>query len=461
MLAALLQAGAHAQTGPEPACTITGTARAGHTPLPGVVLSVTSAENQTVDLGSSGHDGSYAMKVPGPGHYTLKGELLAFAPISREFVVDEATCQLRIDLEMALASRAPMPTAPAAGPVPLHHAASLQASSHPLRSGQRLQPFQGLALLLDHAGLAREDAGWTATESAAQPLLPPGFSPETSSESVTTLGSAQAASESFSGPGADGLQRLKNQFGEGRDQLRGSLSQSFATSGLDSAPFPINGRATQKPNYFQQHFAATIGGPFAIPIPMGVSAPTFFFFNYNGTRQSSPYDRYSSVPTQAERAGDLATLPTVVFDPTTRQPFPGGQIRGPRIDPAARWLLNLFSLPNQSGTKQNFHIVSTNGDQVDGINLRVVHNFTSVRSTDRGGGADHTGGGRGGGRHGARTSTSASPIGIRIVPCRFRFQRWVAHRDLMRGTCRSDTHPSRTGSSTRSAFSYVASIARS
>jgi TonB-dependent receptor-like protein len=440
-LVALLPGAAFAHNGQTSVCTITGTARAGHTPLPGVVLSVTSADDQTLDLGSSGRDGSYTMKVPGPGRYTLKGDLVAFAPGSREFVIDETTCHSRVDLEMALASRARVLTAATDSTAPSQSAGSPQASSNPLGSSgmqagrvraggqggpswQRLRQFQSLALLADQAGLAHEDIGGTVTESAAQALLPPGFSSETSSESVTALGSPQG-SESFLGPGGDRRQKLKDTSGGGSEggpfgafngqgpggvgglgaftvrgrpgirergnQLHGSLFHSFATSGLDSAPFPINGQATQKPSYFQQHFGVTVGGPLAIPKSMDASARTFLFFNYNGARQSSPYDQYSNVPTQAERAGDLSALPTVVSDPTTRQPFPGNQIPGARIDPAAQRLLNLIPLPNQPGPKQNFHNVSTTINQVDDINLRVVHNYMSTQSLRRGRG------GRGGG----------------------------------------------------------------
>src|SRR5204862_316195 len=57
--------------------------------------------------------GTYTIKVPGPGQYLVKGELVAFAPFARPVSVDETNCHPRVDLEMTLASRAPAATAAA------------------------------------------------------------------------------------------------------------------------------------------------------------------------------------------------------------------------------------------------------------------------------------------------------------------------------------------------------------
>src|SRR5262249_57392992 len=86
-LAALFQAGAFAQGGQAGApalsghtaasCTVSGIASAGHIPLPGVVVTLIAGDNEPLDLSSSAADGSFFLKVPGPGHYTLKADLVA------------------------------------------------------------------------------------------------------------------------------------------------------------------------------------------------------------------------------------------------------------------------------------------------------------------------------------------------------------------------------------------------
>jgi hypothetical protein len=82
--------------------------------------------------------------------------------------------------------------------------------------------------------------------------------------------------------------------------------QSFDTSALDTAPYPLNGAAS-KPDYLQQRFGATLGGP--LVIGKLVNSPrTFFFLNYTGNHSRNPFDEYSTVPSLAERAATCRRL---------------------------------------------------------------------------------------------------------------------------------------------------------
>jgi hypothetical protein len=445
-------------------CVVGGVVTSGRIALPGVVVSLLDAQGQSRDTSSTGVDGAFTLRIPGEGQYTLKAELVAFAPVVRDLSIDAANCQRRVDLTMTLASRAPQAAAPGAGGVvsapSAPPASAPSASQASARAGgrdqagapgarssgrgggrQSAQPqqFQSLELLADQAGLARpDDSG--AGDSAAQVLLPPGFSPDTSAESVTAIGSSQAG-QGFFGPNGPGdfANRFGGAFGGdpsgaaggpggqggfvgggpgggrgfggpgggfgrgGRgNQIRGSFYQSFDTSALDAAPFPLNGQATTKPDYLSQRFGATVGGPLVIPKVIN-SPRTFFFLNYTGNHSTNPYDAYSTVPTAAERAGDFSGIAKTIIDPTTGQPFPNNQIPAARLNPAAASLLNLTPLPNQSGSTQNFHNVTTVSNQLDDINLRLVHTFGATpqgRRGQGGGGGGGFGGGRGGGGRG-------------------------------------------------------------
>src|SRR5213078_4822396 len=102
------------------------------------------------------------------------------------------------------------------------------------------------------------------------------------------------------------------------NQIRGNVSQNFDTSALDTAPYALNG-ATTKPNYLQQRFTGTLGGPLVIPKIIN-SPRTFFFVNYTGNHSRNPFDQYSTVPTLAERGGDLSALGAAIVDPRTGRP---------------------------------------------------------------------------------------------------------------------------------------------
>jgi hypothetical protein len=431
-----------------PACAVAGTITSSRLPLPGVVVTLVDADGRTLDASSSSPDGTYALKLPSASSaFTLNAVLVAFAPLSRAVKVDPGVCGQHVDLVMTLASRtqqALQPSAPAAGPRAPLAARGVGGRGPAAAPGGRPQQFQSLELLADQAGLARSDDGnGNTTDATAQVLLPPGFSLETSAESVTSIGSTQAAAGFFgpNGPG-DFADRFGNGFGDatsagpggtngpggfggpgggpggfaggrggfgpggpggpfgrgGRgNQIRGNVFQSFDTSSLDTAPYALNGQAT-KPDYLQQRFGATLGGPLVIGKLIN-SPRTFFFLNYTGNHSHNPFDAYSTVPSLAERGGDLSALGPVL-DPATGQPFANNQIPAARIDPAARALLNLIPAPNQSGDRQNFHSVTTTTSQLDDINVRVVRTFGAVPQRGQGGGRGGQGGGRGGGGRG-------------------------------------------------------------
>jgi hypothetical protein len=436
-------------------CSIGGTITSSRTPLPGVVVSAFDADDRPVDVSASGVDGAYALRIPGAGRYTLKAEFVAFAPIARDVIVDQANCQRRADLTMTLASRAPQTAAPAAAAATAPGGASPNAAPGQAavptgrQSGRgavggrgqgagaggrgQAQQFQNLELLADQAGLARQDDdSGNTNESAGQLLMPAGFSPDTSTESVTSIGSSQASAGFFGPNGPGGFDdRFGNAFGggdnaiagaagqqgpgggrggpggfgggpggfggpfggrgRGGNQIRGSVYQSMDSSVLDMAPFALNGQPTVKPDYFQQRLGATLGGPLVIPHIVN-SPRTFFFVNYTGNHSRNPYDAYSTVPTLAERAGDLSAIPSTLVDPVTGRPFANNQIPAARLDPAAQKLLALFPSPNQD-SKLNYHNVTTTTSELDDVNIRLVKTFGAVpQRGGRGGG----GGGRGG-----------------------------------------------------------------
>ncbi|HTK29547.1 MAG TPA: TonB-dependent receptor [Vicinamibacterales bacterium] len=450
-----------AQTGPP--CTISGRVTANALPLPGVVLALTTPDGQAVDVTSTAPDGTYVLKAPAAGTLTLTAELTAFATLTRTMAIDRSACPQRLDLAMTLASRAP--AAPAAGRAG-DSAEAPAAAAGPGRGGrgtgsaatraargrgQGAPAFQSLDLLADQNAPERADES-AGTENGAQAVLPPGFSPDSAVESIASIGSSQAA-DAFVGPGGfneraafgeggpfggedggagrGGFGRGPGAFGglgpavfiagrgRGGNQIRGSVFQSVDTSALDTAPIAINGQTTSKPQYLQQRFGATLGGPIAIP-KVWDSARTFFFLNYTGNHSSNPYDAYSTVPTLAERAGDFSAASRTIVNPATGQPFPNNQIPASSINPASQALLSLFPAPNQAGL-QNFHSVATTSSQLDDVNVRLVHVFGAPpadrgpgRNAGPGGGVRGAFGGRGGGFGGRGGREGVSNLNLAV-----------------------------------------------
>jgi hypothetical protein len=113
-------------------------------------------------------------------------------------------------------------------------------------------------------------------------------------------------------------------------------------------------------------YGATIGGPIRIPKLYDGRNKSFFFFAYEGLRDVFPEPALFTVPTEAERNGDLSALLAInpsfqIYNPFSarqdgsrirRDPFPGNRIPQNLISPIARAYLQFYPLPNQSGDSQ-------------------------------------------------------------------------------------------------------------
>ena len=112
---------------------------------------------------------------------------------------------------------------------------------------------------------------------------------------------------------------------------------------------------------------------------------TFFFADYQGHRESLGQTFLSTVPSMAMRAGNFSELSRAIYDPTTREPFPGNVIPTERIDTVARNILTqLYPEPNTAGTRQangqtiNNYLINPIKDRQDNqFDVKVDHNLTT------------------------------------------------------------------------------------
>ena len=193
------------------------------------------------------------------------------------------------------------------------------------------------------------------------------------------------------------------------NQPHGVLYFSDDTAGLDARPYSLTGIESPKADYNQARFGANVGGPLNIPKIFNGGNKWFFFAGWNGSRGSTPYDGFSTVPTKDERNGDFTKAtyndgtPVQLFNPKTGQPYElngvANKLDASLISPAATFLLQYIPLPNIATTAsgQNFHYVTSAESSTDTVILRLIHNFGSA-----GGPASGPFGGEGGGGGGGR-----------------------------------------------------------
>jgi len=135
----------------------------------------------------------------------------------------------------------------------------------------------------------------------------------------------------------------------GSNDLHGSIFEFHRNAALNARNFFDHknpGSDREKPNYIQNQFGGTLGGPIR-------KDKTFFFADYQGLRQIEGRSWVSTVPDAAARAGDFSGTSQPIFDPNTwdpstgtRQQFSNNQIPVARFSPAALNVLKYFPLPN-------------------------------------------------------------------------------------------------------------------
>ena len=454
---------------PQPSrCQLVGRISAAGKPLPGVALTLSSPGGVELRASSTGADGSYALAPPAPGTYVLRASLAGFADVTREVALSAENCEGAADLEMVLRSRlaAPAVVAPQATPSPVAAAQPQPSPSSASTDHRAAAPrgrFRDLGVLAGAAAGTQQESAAEGADASLQSLLPPGFSPDAPTETVTLTGAqVQTVDGAFfrdrlamldevggdlealaqrmrqwapgggmgpppdfagggpgfggggfrggGGPGGGGFREGFQGMGRG-DRLQGSLFYNLGDSAFDASPYPLNGQQ-QKAAYSQQRFGFTIGGPVKIPGVYNGTSRTSFLLTYTGNHSQSPQDTYSTVPTADERDGDMSALGRTVVDPVTGAPFVGNIIPEARIDPSARALLALIPLPNQPGATQNYHYVTAATDRSDQVSLRLFHSFGSPArgESTAGGRAGRSGGGRGG--RGGRERRLTVSIGV-------------------------------------------------
>jgi hypothetical protein len=161
------------------------------------------------------------------------------------------------------------------------------------------------------------------------------------------------------GAAANGRTSFGNARRNRRRQYNGNLAFILDNSALDAKPFSLTGQETPKLAYNHFRTAGSIGGPLKIPKLLS-GENTFFFLNYQLTRNRNASIATGLVPTLAERQGD----------------FPG--MNPISISPQAQALLSFYPLPNFSGSSRyNYQIPLIGIGNQSNVNVRVSHTINS------------------------------------------------------------------------------------
>jgi trimeric autotransporter adhesin len=402
--------------------SIHGVVKSGNIPLPGATISAANTLTGQKVTTSTDVDGSYSLQIPSDGHYVVRAQMAAFAPVTQEVRINVTNHDAEANLELILLSRVPKSE-------PADQTAPAQAGATGTGRG-----FQSLTL--EPSAEGRELNGIGGSDIVPQGMPVPGIEPDSATESVAVSGNT---SSPFAGMSSTEMQQRFNDarqqggggfggggpggpggfggggfggggfggggFGGGGpiafgrrgfdiNRPHGSIYYGIGDSALNAASYSLTGQPVIKPGYEQNSFGGSIGGPLNIPKIYHGGDKTFFFVNYNGKRGDNPFDQFSTVPTLLERLGNFsqtvytsspdAGQPVQIFNPSTHTLFPNNTIA--QINPAAAGLLKYIPLPNLPGSFQNFHFVTSAESGSDDLNVRINHSFSGALRGRRQGG---------------------------------------------------------------------------
>ncbi len=161
----------------------------------------------------------------------------------------------------------------------------------------------------------------------------------------------------------------------GANQFHGSAYEFNQTSALAAGQWFQNAAGIEQEVTRSNQYGVTIGGPVLVPKVFNGKDKLFFFFAYEGFKDSRPGTTTGAVPTAAERNGDFSALLALgpsfqLYNPytavlsngkVTRLPLEGNKVPQSYINSIAKQYLQYFPLPNQPGKPggENNYVVAT------------------------------------------------------------------------------------------------------
>ena len=368
----------------------TGVVKSANQPIPGAVVSAT--QGTTIVVTTTDQNGHYSLQL-GQGVWGVEVTMVGFQPARKRLTVSNAARELDFTLQLKESPlTARLSTSAGAGGGEQNRNQLESQIQNGLENNQA--PQVSPAENVDDSNEAFLVSG--TLSKGPSPSAAPNLSPLQSGFGDQPGGQgAGLGAPNLNVPGfGTGGSKSKRSGGRGRgdpaprrsgnrrqaNEIHGTLSVRVENSVLNGKPFSITGQDIPQPAYAQSRFALAVGGPLVIPKIVKDPA-TFFFLNYFGTRYRNPYTAVETVPTELERKGNFsgsiqAGGPVQIYDPATRQPFPGNVIPEGRIDPIARRLLSYFPLPNQPGLVNDYDLQASVPRDTDNVDLRLQRNIT-------------------------------------------------------------------------------------
>lgn len=363
--------------------------------VPGATITVTNSATAVAQRVSSGATGNYVVPSLNPGIYQVQVAANGFRTVVRSNVEMQVGKDLLLDVELAIGEAASVVNVTT--DVPLlnsesgnlgHVMSNQQIVDLPLNgrgfsdlarltpgvvslpgtgnvtrirpefvNGTTISGVRGrqVSYYLDGADTSEQHQGGSWIQTSVDAL-----------EEFSVQQNAYSAEHSRSGSFFNATTK------SGTNRIRGTVYEFLRNEKLDSRNFFGVRRDILKRN----QFGASVGGPVWIPKVYTGKNRTFFFLNYEGTRERQGNVTNRVSPTAAMLGGNFSALANTIYDPATtvagvRTPFPGNVIPAARLSPQAAFF-NPF-LTTAAAPAGLFTFSPSTKVDLDQVTTRVDH----------------------------------------------------------------------------------------
>lgn len=403
--------------------------------LVGATIELTNIDTKVKLTTTNNTDGSFILPPVAPGHYEISIFAKGFRPWQVTGITLEIGQKKFVAVVMELGSVSQAVTVSDAPPELQTENADRSTLLEPsFVSNLPLDPRNPLILILATVGVTPNNGGTSGTNNTTQSTTNQ-FRINGAKYATTDLlidgGANMVAynSQAAGIPGVDATSEFRvmttayaPEYGytsggivnmslkSGVNTMHGGAWEYFRNETMDANGYNANNAGIARPPLLRNQFGFQLGGPIDIPKFYDGHGKTFFYFSYEGLRNTAEQvtGGYSAlVPTDAMAgrnglpggdfsvASNSANYPITgisVYDPTnltgtggTRVQFANNIISANRLDPVGKKLMQLFPSPTPgyfaaSNGAANFYSNATEYDTNNSIDLRVDHQFNAKHS---------------------------------------------------------------------------------
>lgn len=382
--------------------------------VPNAEVRVVNDDTGVVNKVTTAKDGLFAAPQLPPGHYSVVVEESGFKKLERHGIVLVVDQTANVDLNLAIGATTETvevtvqqqiintETSDNGAVVGSREIVNLPLNQRdpyslvllaPGVTGSTSEYFQGMQFNVNGGRKSTTDIlvnGITSTPPSD------GVNEMTVFPSVDAVEEFKVQTSNFSAEfGASGGGIINVVTKSGTSAYHGSAYDFLRNSYFDSNNYFANLNHIPLGSFKRNQFGGSIGGPVVIPKLYNGKEHTFFFFSYEGLRQTQQSTTTQTVPTLAMHQGDFTGLttsngtPITLYDPntTTVTVTPSGTVYSrsefaqhnviptSRFNAVAANVLKYYPLPTTSGSVNNFTAAASAPSTTDQVDARLDEVF--------------------------------------------------------------------------------------